>query len=213
VSALRTDIPKPPKRMAKLPIDHRGYPVPKFVWRNPADDQWDFRVVDPGWMDRCLRFRVCWLCGEKLGSNMVFVVGPMCVVNRASGEPPCHHECAQYAAKACPFMVNPDRPRNDKKALPKEGAFNENHLDRNPGATALYITRSYDWNSRDGVISMGEPVRIEWWCRGRTATRAEIDRSIETGLPLLRAVAQEEGTQALAQLDKMIERAQPWLPA
>lgn len=216
--SIRSDIPSPPNRMAGLPIDRRGYPVPRFVaWFrdkkevNEGYGDPDFRVIRSGWMMRCITFKVCWLCGGALGKNLVFVVGPMCIVNRTSGEPPCHLDCAQYAAKACPFMTNPSRPRNDGN-LPEEGEFNPNALGRNPGATALYITRSYKWMNGPKVIRMGEPDRIEWWARGRTATRAEVEHSIDTGIPLLRKVAEEDGPRAVLELENMVDKARAWYP-
>lgn len=67
----------------------------------------------------------------------------------------------------------------------------------------------------DNVCTMarelGEPERIEWYCEGRAATRAEIQHSIDTGLPLLRAQADGEDGHAL--LDELTAQAQRWLPA
>lgn len=216
---LRADIPTPPLRMSKLPLDRRGYPVPRFVaWfrdgkeMNEGYGEPDFRVVGSGWLLKCIQFDLCWLCGEKLGKHKTFVVGPMCVVNRTSGEPPCHHECAEYAARACPFMTKPSRPRNEK-GLPADGAMNPNGLARNPGATALYVTFGYRWLNQHGVIRMNAPERVEWWAQGRTATRAEIEHSISTGLPLLRKVAEDEGPSAVRALEKMTADAQHLLPS
>jgi len=201
--------------MWKLPIDGRGYPVPKFVWRK-EDGTYDFRVVEPGWLFHCIRHKTCWLCGEPLGRNMVFVVGPMCVVNRASGEPPCHLECARYAAQACPFMVRPHAKRRQAgidEIVANGGGFNPAGLERNPGATALYITGNYRWLSDVKVIRMGAPDRVEWWAEGRAATRAEIERSIETGKPLLMKDAQVEGPAAVRELERLLKQAEPLLPS
>ena len=56
-----------PDRMKALPVDKRGYPVPKFVeW---IDGEPDFRVVSPSHMARCFRHHRCWICGEPLGSQ------------------------------------------------------------------------------------------------------------------------------------------------
>jgi hypothetical protein len=47
------------------------------------------------------------------------------------------------------------------------------------------------------LITVGEPEGIEYWAEGRRATRAEIDESSRTGLPLLEAAA-EGGMAELA---------------
>ena len=81
MTTLAPGLPPLPPRFLKLPLNERGYPVPKFVWHKP-DGGYDFRVIEPGWPSKCVRNRLCWLCGEKLGRFMCFVVGPMCAINR-----------------------------------------------------------------------------------------------------------------------------------
>src|SRR4030095_12652609 len=84
------DQAKMPSRMAKLPRDARGYPVPRFVsW---YDGKPDFRIADTRYLEHCFRARTCWLCGELLGRYLAFVIGPMCAVNRTTAEPPCHRD-------------------------------------------------------------------------------------------------------------------------
>jgi hypothetical protein len=67
-----------PARFARLPVDERGYPVPKFVER--IDGKPDFRCVDGRWLTKTVQQKPCWLCGEKLGRHFAFVVGPMCAI-------------------------------------------------------------------------------------------------------------------------------------
>src|SRR5690348_7959044 len=107
-----------PARIRKLPISDEGYPVPAFVeW---IDCKPDFRVINGQHFRRCVEFKRCWLCGEPLGKFMTFVIGPMCGINRVSSEPPCHHDCALYSVKACPFLSQP-RMRRNEKDLPEGG--------------------------------------------------------------------------------------------
>jgi hypothetical protein len=218
MTKLKKGLPDVPGRMAGLPVDARGYPVPKFVaWMRDGkpvkagQGEPDFRVIQPGWMGYCIQHKACWLCGKPLGRHKVFVIGPMCVVNRTSGEPPCHLKCAQFAAQACPFMTNPLQRRNSKDLDKVDGAFHESNLPRNPGATALYVTTDYKWLVDAQVIRMGAPHWIDWWCKGRHATRAEVEASIESGLPLLEA--EKEGPAAVAALAAMVDRVRTlWLP-
>lgn len=195
-----------PSRMAGLPRDERGYPVPKFVeW---FDGKPDFRVVDSRHMIACVRSDLCWLCGNKLGRYKAFVLGPMCAVNRINSEPPSHYECARFAVRNCPFLTKPMAKRN-KRDLP-----DDHHeaaglpIDRNPGCCAIWVTGTYKpfkpQAGGSGVLfSVGPPDRVEFWAQGRPATRAEVEASLNGGLPLLEQTARRcdgpEGERALAE--------------
>lgn len=205
-----------PERFRKLPISDNGFPIPKFV-ACPSGKP-DFRVIAPGWPQRCITRKLCWLCGELLGRHMAFVIGPMCAVNRVSSEPPSHLGCARFAVKACPFMANPNRGR-DESNLPEAGFIPGHHLARNPGVSLIWVTKSYKLfnvptNMGSGkLIEIGSPELTEWWARGRPATREEILASIDSGLPALRAMAVKEGNGAEAALDKQVARAMTLVPA
>jgi hypothetical protein len=193
--------------MLKLPLDERGYPVPKFVaW---VDGKPDFRVVDARWMTTCIQRKVCWLCGEPLGANMAFVIGPMCCVNRVSSEPPSHYDCAEFSVKACPFLTQPNRRRDRYNELPDgHEAPAGMMIQRNPGVSLIWVTRSYKIQRHNGgvLFQIGDPTYLAWWARGRAATHEEIMYSINTGLPELRAVAERESLAAMEALEKQIKR-------
>jgi len=54
-----------PTRMVHLPVDERGYPVPRFVeW---IDGKPDFRVMNSQHYAACVNRNVCRICGEPLG--------------------------------------------------------------------------------------------------------------------------------------------------
>jgi hypothetical protein len=202
-----------PFRMRKLPIDERGYPVPKFVqW---VEGKPDFRVVDIQWLNYCVRHKPCWLCGERLGSHMAFCIGPMCAVNRVNSEPPSHLECARFAVQACPFMTHPNRKRNEMDLpIAAEDAAGIT-IDRNPGVTLIWVTKEYKvFQVGNGLLfGLGEPEILEWWAKGRPATREEILHSINTGLPTLQKMAEEEGPKAVAALEKKIRAGLALVPA
>src|SRR5258708_1702005 len=110
------DIPIP-SRMLHRPVSKTGFPVPWFVAK--IGDEYDFRVISPGAIAMAHNLKRCWLCGAPLGQFRVFTIGPMCTVNRVSAEPPSHLDCAEYAARACPFLSKPNMRRNAKN-LPAE---------------------------------------------------------------------------------------------
>jgi hypothetical protein len=202
-----------PERIRALPVDERGYPVPWFVeW---IDGKPEFRVADgEKWM-RAVRYRICWVCGQKLGSYLIFVLGPMCGITRTTTEPACHLDCARFAAQACPFLIRAHMIRRGQEELAAMGVTSSgNAIKRNPGVALLWTTRSFEvWRPAPGemLISVGDPLEVEWWSAGRKATRAEVEESIRTGLPLLEAEAakQEGAPEALA---RQVKDFMPLLP-
>lgn len=206
-----------PMRFLKLPVDERGYPVPKFVqWVNGKPD---FRCVDSRWLRRAVEFKLCWLCGEKLGCHFAFVIGPMCAINRINSEPPSHLECAKFAVRACPFLAYPQRKRDTANypqgSVPAPGI----PIERNPGTILIWITKTYQlFKTQRGtapggiLFLLGEPIRWSWWHRGRPATREEILSSINSGLPLLRKLAEEEGVDAITEFERQIARGMALVP-
>lgn len=213
MTELKRDLPPLPDRMRALPVNHQGFPVPWFVaFINGVPD---FRVVDAPKINIAVRESRCWLCGQPLGVHLAFTIGPMCAINRTIAEPPSHRECAEFSVKACPFLTKPGMRRNTKDipggTVDPAGEF----LKRNPGATAIWMTRSYELQRvHNGVLfRLGIPTEVTWWREGRPATRAEVDASIESGLPLLRAPAEAEGAVAVRALEQYIRAAQQYLPA
>ena len=199
-------LPELPPRIARLPKDERGYPVPAFVeWmrdsgaaaRGEPGAHPDFRFAKPDFRARAFKLGLCWICGDRLGVHQVFVIGPMCVINRTTMEPASHRQCAEFAVKACPFLV-----KRRMRRLPME-EDEPRHvagkmIERNPGCVCLYETREAKaFDPGNGwLIRLGKPTRVDWWAEGRQATRAEILASIDSGYPLLVEAALKDGAEA-----------------
>ena len=210
---LRKDLPELPRRMRGLPLDERGYPVPWFVeW---YDGKPDFRVVSGNAIPEALRFERCWICGQKRGRFGAFVIGPMCVVNRVSSEPPSHRDCAEFAVKACPFLVRPGAKRRDANMPRGRQEAPGNMLLHNPGVSVLWITDRWQPVRADGGIlfDIGNPTELSWWREGRPATNPEILDSIETGFPALMEVAEKEGPESVKAIVRAKASALDLLPA
>lgn len=203
-AALRPELEPLPQYMRGLPVDARGYVVPWFVaW---ADGKPEFRAADAQKWPKAIKEKRCWVCGSYLGSKLVFVIGPMCGVNRVTSEPPCHEQCAQWSARNCPFLtlrMNRRRENDLPELCPASGIA----LKRNPGVALLWFCERFkvfpDPNGR-ALIELGEPKRLEWYAHGRKATREEIDASIESGLPTLRELC--DTVQEKAELQRYITR-------
>lgn len=187
---LRAGIAAPPAHMANRPI-HRGYPVPFFVaW---IDGVPDFRVADTARFEECRRFERCWLCGKPLGAHRVFVIGPMCTVNRVSSEPPSHRSCAEYAATVCPHIVNPEAKRRAKTLPAKHRPPAGQMVRDNPGVVAVWESKTYQFFKASGgmLIDIGAPVQVDWWSRGRRADRATVMPAFEASVNRLKTLTTE----------------------
>jgi hypothetical protein len=222
---MSVQLPSPPIRIARLPKDERGYPVPWFVaWFYEGDEisrHWpgakpDFRILASGARELAVKKRLCWICGEPLGVHQVFAIGPMCAVNRTTMEPPSHRACAEYAAKACPFLTRPRMRRNEKGLDEIPHKVDGMMIARNPGAIALWESdyRPFKVNDKGGwLIKLAEPHRVDWWAQGRLATRAEIEEAIATGYPELERQAKRDGPESVAELERLRADAMRFLPA
>lgn len=204
-----------PERMRGLGRDGAGRVVPWFV-HVAEDGEPDFRVIGAGKIEEAYLKGKCWVCGEKLGVFKAFVIGPMCTVNRTSGEPPSHRDCARYSAHVCPFLTTPRMKRRERD-LPSEvlepgGVM----IKRNPGVTVVWVTKSFarvEDDNGGSVFRIGPAESVEFFCEGREASRAEIMESFDSGLPILMEIAREEGTKAVAALERMYFKALQLVPA
>lgn len=210
-----------PPKIAALPVDpERGYPIPFFV--DYVDGKPEFRIADGRKWMRCIKERLCWVCGQKLGRNIAFVIGPMCSINRVSADPGMHFACAEWSAQACPFLTKPQLVR-------RENGLTESYtdktdvgmIDRNPGVSLLWVTREFNIIKGAGnkyLFALGRPESVSWWREGRSATRTEIEESMRTELPLLEKSCDMEETpekkqKALESLRREYKRALELLPA
>ena len=180
--------PNAPRQIRQLPVDHRGFPVPWFVhWDNGEPD---FRIIAPGKLEWAITGRKCWICGHVLGRVLAFTVGPMCVINRISSEPPAHLDCARFAVSACPFIVNPKMRRNEHN-LPVDRVEPAGiHDPRNPGVMAIY--RCFNFKPFPAVggvhgflLEMGKPNGVEWYREGARASREIVLDALDSGFARL----------------------------
>lgn len=203
MTAETVDLPlvmRPPARMAKLAADHRGWVTPFFVkW---VDGKPDHRIVDTQAYLTCVKNKLCFSCGQPLGSYVTFPIGPMCAVNLTSAEPPSHRDCAEWSIKVCPFLSRPHARRRDidPEQHPDVGVAGV-MIKRNPGVTLAWTTKRWGTKS-DGnggaLFGFGEPTSVSAWRESRPATPDEVCDAIGSGLPILR-------DSVLAQTDLDVE--------
>lgn len=206
IETLRPGLTDLPARLKNLPIA-RGYPIPWFVeW---IDGKPEFRIASSHKRLRAVTEHLCWVCGDRLGSYVVFVVGPMCAVNQISSDPGMHRECAEWSVKNCPFLVRPQMERRENN-LPEEMANTPGFIARNPGITVMWITKDYrpfNIGGGDWLIKIGEPREVLVFREGRPANHDEVFESVKTGLPLLLAEVDLGNRDAVAELKRGVKQA------
>lgn len=228
-----------PDRVKNLPIDPKtGYPVPFFVGKRmvaklpelqavidaygdlPPDSmasahtelEWDFRIADENKKRECIKRSLCWVCGEFLGSNKVFVCGPVTTITRTHSEPPCHKDCAEWATQICPFLAHANKERREKDLPEGVVGLGEAHLKRNPKVTVLWCCKKYKTFRGNGsdLIEVGEPEWVQWIKEGRPATREECIESVDEGLEKLQEMCDtEDDFRALAQALQAMQKYYP----
>jgi hypothetical protein len=204
-----------PKRISLLPRDRRGYPIPWFVFIDEEGEP-HFHIADGPKRAQAVKERLCWVCGQRLGRYLAFVIGPMCSINRVSAEPPMHRECAEFSIRACPFLLNPNMKR-----MPEEKGYQTDNpggimIARNPGVMALWMATDFRVvkdHQGGWLFRVGDPLECLWYAQGRQATRAEVMDSMESGLPILVQMANDEGGEATQALHAAYELALKLVPA
>lgn len=211
--SLRVGLPPLPKRMAALPLDSRGYPVPWFVkWFAGKPD---FRIVDVLKFRAAIRFGKCWICGEATGARKSFVIGPISTLSRVTSEPGSHLTCAEYAVKVCPFLILPSAKRRGNN-MP-EGAREPPgvHDNRNAGIFAVWTTRRYGlipMTAGRRLLELHEPLSVEWYSYGEPATRAQAAQAVDASLSVLYPRAKAESIDAVIRLESQYAAIQGFLP-
>lgn len=218
---LREGLPPLPARMSHLPRDHRGYPVPWFVAF--VDGKPDFRVIRQHGIATAYSKKICWLCGQPLGVNLAFVIGPMCAVNRVTSEPASHTDCAMFAAQACPFLIHPAAKRRESNIPENSSAAAGLGHPRNPGGALVWVSSNYrPFKVPTGgyLFNVGAPHKLDdgglsvfWFKEGKPATRAEAYQILRAGMPILIEAAQLDGPPAIEALTRQYQAALFLLPA
>lgn len=79
-----------------------GVPVPAIVkW---IGDKPDFRQVDERQYIRHYQYRLCAICGTKLGLSCYWVGGEACTKSHYFVDGPMHQQCAELSIDLCPFL-------------------------------------------------------------------------------------------------------------
>lgn len=184
-----------PDRIARLPRDKRGYPVPYVVARDPQGAPL-FIVNDSKVQGRCIHKKLCPICGERLTKELWFAGGP-----RSAFDPhghymdsAMHHECCTYAMQVCPYMAMPKYHATEPEAKIahlelRAGTllFDHTQDSTRPAVMVVVMTYGQSLSAPEGTLTNPyiAPLRpyhaVEFWRHGARVPDAE-------GLAILREI-------------------------
>lgn len=184
-----------PAYLDRRPIVN-GYVVPWFVaWYDENGKQCNentpgakpsFPTIDFLKIRHAWRRNLCWICGNPMGSNKAFVLGPSSAIMGMSTEPPSHLACAGYAVVTCPFITDPNhRYAGDKRPLKPSEHVIDMMSDRNPGLAVIWVTKTFeiDTTTRHPMFRItGQPVGIQFWKEKRRATYKEVADAMQVAI-------------------------------
>ncbi len=157
---------KIPEFLAHLKT-YGGYPVPfTQLWASGAPD---FRAVDIEHCARCLRDRLCAICGRRLGEYCYFIGGPLSKKNRLFVDPAMHKQCAEFASRVCPFLSGQKLEYSNRPAEHKDALVTK--VPMTPRPDTMFIMRTYTKKVRAVTVKResddsGRPVDWRegvWW--------------------------------------------------
>lgn len=169
-----------PERMAHLPCDHRGYPIPWMVYRD-LEDRPHFQINDHVKRMISIDYDLCSICGKKLFRGRWFVGGPMSAYdeNGAYIDPPMHDECVHYALKVCPYLAAPRYAheigtrtlgKHDRNTLV---LTDPTMIDGRPELFVAVMAIGQTLTPGNEYVRPKRPYRaIEWWRHGKRLLEA-----------------------------------------
>lgn len=170
--------------MMGLKHDRRGYPVPFIVFLDD-DGAPHFTINDQRKTIACREQDVCAICGQKLLRGRWFIGGPMSALAPTGAyiDPPLHHECMQFAASVCPYLISAKyQKRIDGatldmgKATGVAGLYDPTMIPERPPIFVAVMAVGQTYTSRGYVVPRRPYRRMEFWRNGGMV--AEFDAKI-----------------------------------
>lgn len=144
-----------PAALAARPVDpRRNLPIP-FSSETP-DGGHDFTLVTDIQVIRCIREKLCALCGTPLGYWISFLGGPNAYRARTYTDPPGHPDCMEWAVTLCPFIAMANYRRATARRHEAQEApvvTGVGFVNDHPTQWVLATTRSYAHHvDRNGAL-------------------------------------------------------------
>jgi hypothetical protein len=137
------------KFLAKLKT-FAGLPVPfvtKWIGGKP-----DFRLTDPDNWVKCIKEKLCGVCGGKLGDWCYYIGGDKTFVNGYFADPGMHEPCARESMRLCPFL-NGTRRGYRQTGLP-EGLVSSGLQDTSKRPDVMLLMKA--WAAAARLVQLDE---------------------------------------------------------
>lgn len=136
----------------------KGLPIP-FTTLIKEDGEPDFRVTDQRAFAHCLARGACAMCSKPLVYWQAFIGGDKCKETRLFFDPAMHIECAEFAARICPFIVG---TKGYSKKPIEEGTYTHEIVsNERPAKMYLFKTRGYSLVKIEGNLYIkAEPFKF-----------------------------------------------------
>lgn len=167
-----------PNRMARLPRDRRGYPIPFTVYRDDTGAP-HFTINDEAKRAECLAKDLCPICGQRLNGARWFIGGPgsAFALGGTYIDPPVHRACMRYSLQVCPYLAAPRYGKriDTGRLRPQDHVTSPIFLDptidpQRPAMFVAVLTTGQDLH-RNGLQTYVTPhrpyLRVEYWLHGQ----------------------------------------------
>jgi len=174
-----------PERIAQLPRDRRGYPIPFIVMRDDAGEP-QFVVNDTRKVYEAMVRKLCGVCGQGLEAEVWFTGGASnALMNGDVGvyvDGPLHEECKTFAMEVCPHLAHRmTKPVNLEPIRRHMGEEGVRLRDASvlPGVPTLFVavkTARFKPARLEGGLGwkVDKPfLRVEYWRGGQQLPRHE----------------------------------------
>ncbi|KRW94331.1 hypothetical protein AQY21_20595 [Paracoccus sp. MKU1] len=177
-------------RIASLPRDRRGLPIPYVVFRDDAGNP-DFIVNDIRRVLECLSKGLCGVCGQGMDRDDVWMIGgPGSALDPRGmyNDGPVHHECGAASLRMCPYLAI--RRHKGMKPVAKQSVLSKMVED---GKALGFVDPTMDPNKPesfilgrvDGLAAVGSQhdfrlipnrpfIEIEEWAGGTVIQQARL---------------------------------------
>lgn len=171
-----------PPRIAALPRDARGFPVPwNILWVNGVPN---FAINDSMKHIQAVTGCLCPICGESLGKWKWFVGGPKSAFDPNGWyiDLPGHVECIEYALQVCPYLsvrnYHRETPLIERVKIPEgHEVLDETQDPTRPLLFVMVATAMVEIMPRIGQLPVVRPRKpwlgIKFWRHGQELSREE----------------------------------------
>lgn len=190
-----------PPRIAQLPKDHRGYPVPHIVMRDENGKPL-FAMNDLYVVQEAVKDNLCHICGQELDPNPWFTGGPGSALlngnHAAYFDGPMHYECMEFALRVCPYLTGRQErfiAATLEKKMKARGSLVLEEPNVLPGMPDVFMAvQAHTWSYNGRNFLVPRPVKkTQYWLNGQMLPKDDGERMAKKAARVLKVRLKEGG--------------------